>query len=299
MADFGAETSESFRTDVRDWLKAHFPASLKGKGSLMYQEAGLPPQGADGRAWTKAMGETGWGVPSWPKAYGGGGLSAAEARDPATGNERRRRLEPHRRDGRDDVRPDPAGIRLRGAETGAISRPSSAARSAGARASPSRARAPTSPRCRPSARTRATTGWSTARRSGPAARSGPTGASAWCARTRRKKHEGISFLLIDMKSPGIEVRPIRLISGNSPFCETFFTDVKVPKENLVGPLGGGWAIAKRLLQHERSGPGRRRRHGRPRRPLRRTGEQAGHRLRWRRRRGAHRRSGPPFACRRS
>jgi alkylation response protein AidB-like acyl-CoA dehydrogenase len=49
------------------------------------------------------------------------------------------------------------------------------------------------------------------------------------------------------------VRPIRLISGNSPFCETFFTDVKVPKENLVGPLGGGWTIAKRLLQHERGG----------------------------------------------
>ena len=52
---------------------------------------------------------------------------------------------------------------------------------------------------------------------------------------------------------GIEVRPIRLISGNSPFCETFFTDVEVPKENLVGPLGGGWSIAKRLLQHERAG----------------------------------------------
>src|SRR5260370_24605188 len=79
----------------------------------------------------------------------------------------------------------------------------------------------------------------------------------WCfclVRTdNTKKHEGISFLMIDMKSPGIEVRPIRLISGNSPFCETFFTDVKVPKENLVGPLGGGWTIAKRLLQHERSG----------------------------------------------
>jgi alkylation response protein AidB-like acyl-CoA dehydrogenase len=53
----------------------------------------------------------------------------------------------------------------------------------------------------------------------------------------------------------VEVRPIRLIAGASPFCETFFTDVKVPKENLVGPLNGGWTIAKRLLQHERSGIG--------------------------------------------
>jgi alkylation response protein AidB-like acyl-CoA dehydrogenase len=79
----------------------------------------------------------------------------------------------------------------------------------------------------------------------------------WCfclVRTdTSKKHEGISFLLIDMKTPGVEVRPIKLIAGASPFCETFFTDVKVPKENLVGPLNGGWTIGKRLLQHERSG----------------------------------------------
>ena len=66
-----------------------------------------------------------------------------------------------------------------------------------------------------------------------------------------KKHEGISFLLFDMMSPGVEARPITMISGASPFCETFFTDVKVPKGNLVGELNKGWTIAKRLLQHER------------------------------------------------
>jgi len=66
-----------------------------------------------------------------------------------------------------------------------------------------------------------------------------------------KKHEGISFLLIDMASEGVEPRPIRLISGSSPFCETFFEDVKVPKDQLVGQIGGGWEIAKRLLQYER------------------------------------------------
>ncbi|MEM8920986.1 MAG: acyl-CoA dehydrogenase family protein, partial [Pseudomonadota bacterium] len=65
------------------------------------------------------------------------------------------------------------------------------------------------------------------------------------------KHEGISFILFDMKTKGVETRPILLISGESPFCETFFTDVKVPKENLVGRVGGGWEIAKRLLQYER------------------------------------------------
>ena len=66
-----------------------------------------------------------------------------------------------------------------------------------------------------------------------------------------KKHEGISFLLIDMASEGVEARPITMISGASPFCETFFTDVKVPKDHLVGELNKGWTIAKRLLQHER------------------------------------------------
>jgi alkylation response protein AidB-like acyl-CoA dehydrogenase len=81
----------------------------------------------------------------------------------------------------------------------------------------------------------------------------------WCfclVRTdNTRKHEGISFLMIDMRTPGIETRPIRLISGSSPFCETFFTDVKVPKENLLGPLNGGWTVGKRLLQFERDGQG--------------------------------------------
>ena len=90
-----------------------------------------------------------------------------------------------------------------------------------------------------------------------------------------KKHEGISFVVFSMRQPGVEVRPIRLIAGNSPFCETFITDVKVPKDDLVGPLNGGWSVAKRQLQHERSGmeqvlaavPGRRWSSARSPRPM--------------------------------
>jgi alkylation response protein AidB-like acyl-CoA dehydrogenase len=67
-----------------------------------------------------------------------------------------------------------------------------------------------------------------------------------------KRHEGISFLLIDMANPGVSVRPIKLISGSSPFCETFFDDVRVPAENLVGNMNAGWVIAKTLLEHERA-----------------------------------------------
>jgi alkylation response protein AidB-like acyl-CoA dehydrogenase len=70
-----------------------------------------------------------------------------------------------------------------------------------------------------------------------------------------KKHEGISFVLIDMHQPGVETRPIKLIAGSSPFCETFFTNARAEKNDMVGPLNGGWTVGKRLLQHERSGQG--------------------------------------------
>lgn len=66
------------------------------------------------------------------------------------------------------------------------------------------------------------------------------------------KHSGISFILFDMASEGVSTKAIQLISGSSPFCETFFDDVKVPVDNLVGQLNDGWTIAKRLLQHERT-----------------------------------------------
>ena len=66
-----------------------------------------------------------------------------------------------------------------------------------------------------------------------------------------KKHTGISFVLFDMTTPGVSTKPILLISGKSPFCETFFDNVRVEKANLVGQPGGGWNVAKYLLTHER------------------------------------------------
>lgn len=70
--------------------------------------------------------------------------------------------------------------------------------------------------------------------------------------TTVKKQEGISFILIDMKSPGVTVKPIELISGKSSFCEVFFDDVRVPARQLVSQLNTGWTVAKKLLQHERA-----------------------------------------------
>ena len=250
MADFGGE-HDAFRAEARGWLEAHFPAALKGRGAMMYQEGG-PPQDAAFKAWASAMGEKGWGTPTWPKAYGGGGLPPAEARvlqqemgrigawSPIGGmgvmmfgptlleygseEQKQRHIPPIVR----------ADLRwCQGfSEPGAGSDLASLAT-----------------RCEDKGDHWLINGqkiWT----------SGAQYAD-WCfclVRTdTSRKHEGISFILIDMRSPGIEVRPIRLISGNSPFCETFFTDVKVPKDNLVGPLNGGWSIAKRLLQHERGG----------------------------------------------
>jgi alkylation response protein AidB-like acyl-CoA dehydrogenase len=67
------------------------------------------------------------------------------------------------------------------------------------------------------------------------------------------KHRGISLLILDVDSPGIEIRPLRHINGTAGFAEVFFTDVVVPRENLVGELNGGWAITQGSLAHERAG----------------------------------------------
>ena len=69
---------------------------------------------------------------------------------------------------------------------------------------------------------------------------------------KEPKHDGISFLLIDMETKGVSTKPITLISGKSPFCETFFDDAKAPTKDLVGGLNKGWTVAKRLLEHERT-----------------------------------------------
>src|SRR5271154_7089787 len=249
MADFGGDI-DAFRADAKAWLEANFPASLKGKSAMAYIEDANPDDG-DIKAWTHAMGEKGWGVPTWPTAYGGGGLSAAEARalqqemgrigawNPIGGmgtmmfgptlleygNEEQKQTH-IRAIAKQEVRwgqgfSEPgAGSDLASLQTKAEDKGDHFL-------------------------VNGSKIWTSG---------GQWADMCFClVRTdNTKKHEGISFLLIDMHDPGVEVRPIRLIAGASPFCETFFTDVKVPKENLVGPLNGGWTIAKRLLQHERS-----------------------------------------------
>ena len=82
-------------------------------------------------------------------------------------------------------------------------------------------------------------------------------AADWCALVTRsepgsQKHKGLSYLLVDMRSPGVEVRPLRQLTGESEFTELFFRDVKVPAENVLGKAGDGWNVALGTLAHERA-----------------------------------------------
>ena len=97
-----------------------------------------------------------------------------------------------------------------------------------------------------------TTSWSAGRRPGSRGDSSPAGAACWRARTRpAPKHRGISMLIVDMRSPGVELRPMTQITGHAEFCELFLDDVVVPRANLLGELGDGWKIAMHTLGHER------------------------------------------------
>jgi alkylation response protein AidB-like acyl-CoA dehydrogenase len=244
---------EVFRAEARKWLEANFPPSLKGKGGMMMGEGG-GASGADFGKWKKAMGDKGWGTPTWPTQYGGGGLTQKQARVLQQEMARIGAFSPIGGMGvmmfgptlleygseEQKKRHAPGIVKGEVWWCQGYSEPGAGSDLA-------------------SLRTQCVDKGDHFLVNGQKIWTSGAQFADWCfclVRTdNTKKHEGISFLLIDMKSPGVEVRPIQLISGNSPFCETFFTDVKVPKENLMGPLNGGWTIGKRLLQFERQGLG--------------------------------------------
>src|SRR6201991_5106131 len=253
MADFGAADTEAFRKQARDWLEANFPAELRGKPDMTMEqlEGGLKPTEAE-ELWKQRIGAKGWGTPTWPTEYGGGGLSVAEARVLQQEMARVGARNPIQGMGpgmfgstlleygteEQKLRHLPPIVRGELRWCQGFSEPGAGSDLA-------------------SLSTKAVDMGDHYLVSGSKIWTSGAHLADWCfclVRTdQSKKHEGISFLLIDMRSPGVEARPILLINGTTPFCETFFTDVKVPKENLVGPLNGGWTIAKRLLQHERQG----------------------------------------------
>jgi len=244
---------DSFRTSTRAWLETNCPASMRTpivEDETPWGGRNFDPPNPDVKTWMDRMGARGWTVPTWPKEYGGGGLSNDEAKilaeemrrinaRPALisfgiwmfgpvlmefGNEEQKR----------EYLPQIARGEIRWCQ--GYSEPGAGSDLAGLQT-----------RCEDKGDHYLI-----------------NGQKVWTSYADRadwifclvrtdtsKKQAGISFILFDMKSPGVDPRPIKLISGSSPFCEVFFTDVKVPKKNRVGALNGGWEIAKRLLQYER------------------------------------------------
>jgi alkylation response protein AidB-like acyl-CoA dehydrogenase len=239
-----------FRAEVRAWLSDKFPSELR-HAPPTEDESGAPLSAAHA-AWRKAMAEKGWGTPTWPKEYGGGGLSLAQA--DVLQREMTRIGAWNPLIGIGVMMFGPTLLEFGTAQQKSQHIPPIA------RGEIAWCQGYTEPGAGSdlaSLQTSAVDMGDHFLVNGQKIWTSQGHLADWCfalVRTdRSRKHEGISFLLIDMKSPGVDARPIRLISGESFFSEIFFTDVRVPKENLVGPLHGGWTIGKRLLQFERSG----------------------------------------------
>ncbi|MFT6749916.1 MAG: acyl-CoA dehydrogenase [Candidatus Azotimanducaceae bacterium] len=246
---------EKFRNEVRSWLEEHCPQTLRSKGTeedWVWGGRNATYRHPDAKVWLDRMGAKGWTCPTWPKQYGGGGLSYGEnkvlqqelrridARRPLMsfgvdmlgpvllefGNEAQK-LEHLPKIARGEIR-----------WCQGYSEPGAGSDLA-------------------SLQTRAVKDGNEYVINGSKLWTSFAHFSDWIFCLVRTdfdapKHEGISFLLFDMTTPGVSVKPIALISGSSQFCETFFVDVRVPKPNLVGVKNDGWKIAKRLLQHERN-----------------------------------------------
>ena len=255
MADFGASDLETFRAEVDAWLAANYPAELRAPKANTDPEAvwgGRAFAGSDDPqiVWMRRAAAKGWTAPTWPTAFGGGGLSADQARvvnkaiaDAGCGPPVMSfglwmlgpvLLEYASEAQKAEHLPKITGGEIRWCQ--GYSEPGAGSDLA-------------------SLQTKCEDKGDHWLINGQKIWTSYANKADWCfclVRTdTTKKHEGISFVLIDMTTPGVETRPIKLISGDSPFCETFFTDVKIPKGNMVGQLNGGWEIAKRLLQYER------------------------------------------------
>ena len=245
---------ESFRRDARAWLEANCPAQMRqpvvGENDACWGGRRFKFQSEAQRTWMQCMGERGWTVPTWPKVYGGGGLSKEEA---AVLNAEMRALDCRAPLVSFGIWMLGPALLAHGTEEQKLEHLPKIARG----------------------EIRWCQGYSEPNAGSDLAALATkaevhddhlliNGQKIWTSyadeadwifclvRTSvARKHTGISFVLFDMETPGVSTRPIVLISGKSPFCETFFDNVRVPRRNVVGELNAGWTIAKYLLTHER------------------------------------------------
>jgi alkylation response protein AidB-like acyl-CoA dehydrogenase len=245
---------ESFREEVRSWLATNCPAAARGPGEAV-PIGSIRPIDAELLAWRHALGSKGWSVPTWPKAYGGGGLSreenqvlqselrAIDARLPMPGMGTSMIGPTLLEYGTEEqkLRHMPGIVMGDVAWCQGYSEPGAGSDLA-------------------SLRSQAVDKGDVFEINGQKIWTSGAQFADWMFALVRTdpnvpKHEGISFVLLDMHQPGVSIKPIRLIAGSSPFCETFFDNAQARKDDLIGQLNRGWAVGKRLLQHERSGQG--------------------------------------------
>ncbi|MEZ4267195.1 MAG: acyl-CoA dehydrogenase family protein [Myxococcota bacterium] len=247
---------EAFRQEVGRWLEANAPRSLYGtrRGRFDGFWGGRKASGTDPDVlrWRDLMAERGFTAPTWPVEYGGGGLSRAEAR--ALDQELARAGLP------------PAvvgfGLTMIGPTlldygTEAQKRQHLPAICRGEIRWCQGYSEPQAGSDLASLRTRAVRDGDAFIVDGQKVWTSYADQSDWIFCLTRtnpdaKKQAGITFLLIDMESPGVTARRIALISGASPFCEVFLEGVRVPESNVVGEVDSGWTVAKALLGYERS-----------------------------------------------
>ena len=254
MADGMDPALDAFRAETRAWLEENCPPSMRTpqvEDETVWGGRKEKFKNPESKLWLERMAAKGWTAPTWPKEYGGGGLSKEEnlilqqelkrikAR-PALNSFGLWMLGPvlleyANEEQKQKFLPDIVHGKIRWCQ--GYSEPGAGSDLAGLQT-----------KCEDKG-----DHWLV---NGQKVWTSYADKADWIfclVRTdTSKKHEGISFLLFDMESEGVEAKPILLISGSSPFCETFLNDVKVPKDQLVGKLNGGWDIAKRLLQYERS-----------------------------------------------
>ena len=247
---------ETFRAETRAWLEANCPPEVRGpvrsEDEAIWGGRNATFATPAHKLWLERMGERGWTAPEWPREYGGGGLSREEAKVLAS-ELRRIQAQPAllsfgvwmlgpallafgTEEQKKRFLPEIVRGEIRWCQ--GYSEPGAGSDLAGLQ-------------------TRAEDKGDHWIVNGQKIWTSYADKADWIfclVRTdpEAPKHLGISFVLFDMKTPGVTTRPITLISGKSPFCETFFDDVRVEKENLVGTLNRGWDVAKYLLAHERT-----------------------------------------------
>lgn len=239
---------DSFRAEVRDWVRAALPP---GWGATVHEPLDEAERAVFKRDWDRKMFERGWAGIGWPREYGGRGATLVEQAIFLEEMARARAPEGLNIVGRNLAGPT---IMRHGtpAQKERFLRPILSGEEVWCQgfSEPNSGSDLASIRCRAELRGDKFVV------SGQKVWTSFAQYAQWCfllcrTDTALSKHKGISFLLVDMRSPGITIRPLVQINGDTEFSEVFFDDVEVPAENLVGAMNSGWSIAMTTLTFER------------------------------------------------